>query len=116
MIDTRVQAWFKCVIHKHNFDIINQSGVFELPKRTIRCNVKIYDNFKPNNLRDVISFHQDRSSIDMILNELKLLTSPCWNEKYQPLYIDLTKEKYTRRYRLGLNSIFIPDSSPFREF
>ena len=51
--------------------------------------------------------------MDMTLDEFKLLTSTCWNEKYQPLTIDMTKDKYTGRYRLGLNSIFVPNSSPF---
>ena len=50
----------------------------------------------------------------MTLNEFKYLTSTCWNEKYQPPNYDLTKYKYTGRYRLGLNSIFVPDSSPFQ--
>ena len=49
----------------------------------------------------------------MTLNEFKLLTSSRWNEKYQPLTIDLTKDKYTGRYRLGLNSVFVPNFSPF---
>ena len=49
----------------------------------------------------------------MSLNEFKLLTSTCWSENYQPLTNDMTKNKYTGRYRLGLNSIFVPDSSPF---
>ena len=51
--------------------------------------------------------------MDMTLNEFKLLTSTCWNENYQPLTIDMTKTAYDGRYRLGLKSIFILDSSPF---
>ena len=51
--------------------------------------------------------------MDMTLNEFILLTSTCWNKNYQLLTIDMTKDKYTRRYRLGLTSIFIPNSSPF---
>ena len=51
--------------------------------------------------------------MDMTLNEFKLLTSTCWNEKYTPSTIDMTIDKYTGRYRLGLNSIFVPKSSPF---
>ena len=50
--------------------------------------------------------------MDMTLDESKYLTRTCWNEKYQPLTIDMTKNKYTDRYRLGLNSKLIPDSSP----
>ena len=51
--------------------------------------------------------------MDMNLNEFKLLTSICWNEKYNPLTIDMTKDKYSGRYRLGLKSIFVPDTTPF---
>ena len=50
--------------------------------------------------------------MDMTLNEFIYLTSICWYEKYQPLTIDMTKDRYQGRYRLGLNSKFIPDSSP----
>ena len=49
----------------------------------------------------------------MTLDEFKYLTSTCWDEKYQPLTIDMTKEKFCSGYRLGLNSIFVPISSPF---
>ena len=52
--------------------------------------------------------------MDMTLNEFKNLTNICWNEKSQPLTIDMTKDKYTGRYRLGLNSIFVPDTNPLK--
>ena len=51
--------------------------------------------------------------MDMTLDEFKYLTSTCWNEKYQRLTIDMTKDKYQGRYRLGLGSIFVPSSSAF---
>ena len=51
--------------------------------------------------------------MDMTLDEFKYLTSTCWNKRCQPLTIDMTKDKYTGRYRLGINSIIVPDSSPF---
>ena len=51
--------------------------------------------------------------MDMTLNEFNLLTSSCWNEKNQPLTIDMTKDKLFGRYRLVLNSIFVPDTSLF---
>ena len=59
------------------------------------------------------NLYQDKNSMDMTLNEFNNLFNSCWNEKYQPLTIDMTKDRYQGRYRLGLNSIFIPDSSPF---
>ena len=52
----------------------------------------------------------------MTLNDLISLKSTCWNEKYQPLTIDMTKDKNTGRYRLGLNSIIVPDSSVFKSY
>ena len=51
--------------------------------------------------------------MDMTLDEVKYLTSFCWDKNYQPLTIGMTKDKYTGRYRLGINSIFVPKSSPF---
>ena len=50
--------------------------------------------------------------MDKTLNENKLLTFTCWNQKYQPLTIDTTKDKFTGRYRLGLTSIFVSDTNP----
>ena len=34
-------------------------------------------------------------------------------KKHQPAPFDMTKDKYTGRYRLGLHNLFAPDSSPF---
>ena len=113
MNDPRVQAMFKRSRHNNlSIFIINQD-YYELPKRTIRANCNIYHIFRPNNFRDELNTYQDKSSMDMTLIEFKLLTSICWNEKYQPLFIDMTKDKFCGRYRLGLTSIFVPNSSPF---
>ena len=62
---------------------------------------------------DVRNIYQEKASMDMTLDEFKYLTSTCWNEKYQPLTIDMTKDKNQVRYRLGINSILVPNSSPF---
>ena len=102
-------------ISRHNLlSIFNISrDYYELPKRAIRANGIIYHVFKPNNFLELRNTYQDKASMDMTLSEFKLLTSACWNEKYQLFTIDMTKDKYRGRYRLGLNSIFVPDSSPF---
>ena len=70
-------------------------------------------SIKPNNFLDVPNIYQDEASMDMILDEFKCLTSTCWDKQYQPLTIDMTKDKYTGRYRLGPNSLLVPNSSPF---
>ena len=111
--DPRVQAMFKRSRHNNLFLFIISQDYYELPKRTIRANGNIYHIFKPNNFRDVENLYQDKASMNMNLNEFEYLTSTCWNEKYQPLTIDMTKDKYQGRYRFGLNSKFLPDGSPF---
>ena len=116
MDDPRVQAMFKRSRHNNLSIFIISQDYYELSKKTIRCNGNIYHIFRPKNFRDVLNLYQDKASMDMTLLELKYLTSTCWNKNYQPLTIDMTKDKYTGRYRLGLNSIFVPDSSPFWKF
>ena len=113
MDDPRVQATFKRSRQKKLSVFIISQDYYELPKRTIRANGNIYHMFEPNNFRHVQNLYQDKASMDMNLNEFKYLTSTCWNEKYQPLTIDMTKDRYKDRYRSGLNSIFVPNSSPF---
>ena len=111
--DPRSQAMFKRSRHNNLSIFIISQDYYELGKKTTRCNGNIFHIFQPNSFRNVINLYQDNSSIDMTLNEFKLLTSTCWNEKYHPLTIDMTKDKNQGRYRLVLNSIFVPDSSPF---
>ena len=112
MNDPPVQAIFKRSRHNNSSIFIISQDYYELPKKTIRANGNIYHIFKPNNFLDVRNIYQDKASLDMTLNEIKYLTSTCWNDKYQPLINDMTKDKYHGRYRLGLNSIFVPNSSP----
>ena len=114
MNDPRVQAMFKPSRHNDLSIFIISQDYYELPKRTIRANGNnIYHMFKPNKFTDVINLYQDKISMDMTLNEFKLMTSTCWNEKYQPLTIDMTKDKFFGRYRFSLNSILVPSTSPF---
>ena len=113
MNDPRVQAMFERSRHNDLSIFIISQDYYELPKKTIRANGNIYHIFKPNNLLDVPNVYQDKASMDITLDEFKYFTITCWNKNYQPLTIDMTKDKYQGRYRLGLNIIFIPDSSPF---
>ena len=113
MDDPRVQAMFKRSRHNNLSIFIISQDYYELSKKTIRCNGNIFHIFKPNNCLDVRNLYQDKASMDMTLNEFKLLTSICWNENYRPLTIDMTKDKYQGRYRLGLHSIFIPNTTTF---
>ena len=111
----KTQAMPKRSLHnKLSVFIISQDyDYYELPNRTIRPIGNIYHIFKPNNFRDVQKQYQDKASTDTTLNEFNCLTSTCWKKNYQSLTIDMTKDKFTGRYRSGLNNIFVPDSSLF---
>ena len=109
----KIQAMFKRGRHNNLSIFIISQDYYELPKKTIRANGNIFHLFKTNNYLDVRNIYQDKATMDMTLDEFKSLISICWNEKYHPLTIDMTKDKYTGRYRLGLNSIIVPNTSPF---
>ena len=94
MIDPRVQAINKRSGHNNLSILIISQDYYELPKKTIRAYGNINHIFKTSNFGDVLTNYQDKGSLDMTLNEVKLLPSICWNEKYQPLTIDMTKDKY----------------------
>ena len=113
MENPHLQAMFKRSRHNNKSIFVISQDYYELSKRTIRCNGKNYHIFKPNSFREVQNLYQDKASMDMNLNGFKHLTSTCWNEKYQPLTIDMTKDKYRGRYRLGLTSIYVPNSNRF---
>ena len=113
MSDPRVQAMFKSSRHNNLSIFIISQDYYELPKIKIRANGNIHHISKPNNFLDVRIIYQDKASMDMTLDDFKYLTSTCWNQTYQPLSIDMTQDKYTGRYRLGLACIFVPNSSQF---
>ena len=50
---------------------------YELPNESIRANGHIYYVFKTNNFRDVQKLYQVKTSMDMTLNEYKLVTFTC---------------------------------------
>ena len=109
----KLQAMFKRGRHNDLSIFIISQDCYELPKRTIRTNGNIYHIFKPNIFRDIQNLYQGKASKDMTLSEFKYLTSTRWNEKYRPFTIDMSKDMFCGRYRLGLKSIFVSDSSLF---
>ena len=95
MNDHRVQAMLKRSRQNNSSISIFGQAYYELPKGTIRSNGNIYYTFEPNNYSDDQILYQDKASMDMTLVDFKYLTSTCWDEGYQPLTIDMTKDEYT---------------------
>ena len=66
MNDPRVQAIIKRSRHNNLSIVLISQNYYELPKRTIRANAKVYHIFKPNNYRDVQNLYLDEASRDMM--------------------------------------------------
>ena len=114
--DPRLQAMFKWSRHNNLSLFIISQEYYEFPKRTIRANGNIYHKFTPNNFRGVQNLYHGKASMDMTLDEFKILKSTRWCEKFYPLTIEMTKDKYIGRFRLGLNSLFLLKTNHFIHF
>ena len=104
---------FKRSRHNNLSNFTNSQDYYELSTKMIRDNGNVYHLFKPNNFLEARNIYQDKVSMDLTKGEFKHLTSICWNKKFQPLTIDMRKDCFQCRYRLGLNSKFIPNTFPF---
>ena len=71
MNDPRVQEMFERSRHNNLSIFIISQNYYELPKKTIRTNGDIYHIFEPNDFLDVRNKYQDKTSMDMTLNEFK---------------------------------------------
>ena len=95
---------------------ISQS-YFGLPRQSIRNNSDRLILFKQT-LRDVQSMYYDIGAYDMKYDEFKEMCHKAWDERYNYLCIDMTKNKTEGRYRIFNESktIYIdciPESEPF---
>ena len=77
---------------------ISQS-YFGLPRQSIRNNSDRLILFKQT-LRDVQSMYYDIGAYDMIYDEFKEMCHKAWNEKYNLLCIDITKNKNEGKNRI----------------
>ena len=95
---------------------ISQS-YFGLPRQSIRNNSDRLILFKQT-LRDVQSMYYDIGAYDMNYDEFKQMCHKAWDEKYNYLCIDMTKNKNEGKNRIFNESKttyidFIPESEPF---
>ena len=104
-----------------NLDVyyISQS-YFALPRQSIRNNSDRLILFKQT-LRDVQSMYYDIGAYDMNYDEFKLMCHKAWDEKYNYLCIDVTRNKNEGKYRIFNESKTtyidcIPESEPFESF
>ena len=79
--DPWVQAMFKRSRRNETSFFIISLEYYELLKRPHRNKWNIYQIFKPNNTKDVPNLYQDKVSIDMALNDIKLYLLPIGNKK-----------------------------------
>ena len=77
---------------------ISQS-YFGLPRQSIRNNSDRLILFKQT-LRDVHSMYYDIGAYDMKYEEFKEMCHKAWDEKYNYLCIDMTRNKNEGKYRI----------------
>ena len=95
---------------------ISQS-YFDLPRQSIRNNSDRLILFKQT-LRDVQSMYYDIGAYDMKYDELKEMCHKAWDERYNYLCINMTKNKNDGKYRIfneSKNTYIdcIPETNPF---
>ena len=81
---------------------ISQS-YFALPRQSIRNNSDILILFKQT-LRDVQSMYYDTGAYDMKDDEFKEMCHKAWDERFNYLCIDMTKNKNEGKYRISNES------------
>ena len=99
-----------------NVYYISQS-YFALPRQSIRNNSDRLILFKQT-LRDVQSMYYDIGAYDMKYDEFKEMCHKAWDENYNYLCIDVTKNKNEGKYRIFNESKTkyiecIPETEPF---
>ena len=95
---------------------ISQS-YFALPTQSIRNNSDRLILFKQT-LRDVQSMYYDIAAYDMNYDEFKEMCHKAWDERYNYLCIDMTKNKNDGKYRIFNESKTtyidcVPETEPF---
>ena len=95
---------------------ISQS-YFALPRQSIRNNSDRIILFKQT-LRDVQSMYYDMGAYNMKYDEFKEMCHKAWSERFNYLYIDVTKNRDNGKYRLFNESKTtyidcIPETNPF---
>ena len=114
---SQIDEFFKRGRHE-DLDVyyISQS-YFGLPRQSIRNNSDRLILFKQT-LRDVQGMYYDIGAYDMNYDEFKEMCHKAWNEKYNYLCIDITKNKNDGKYRIFNESKTtyidcVPESEPF---
>lgn len=85
---------------------------FQIPRKTIRGNCNFLIFFKLP-LRDVVNIFNDIAGSDMNIKEFKSLCKFAWAKTFGFLIIDLTKDIYEGKYKIGFHKIFVPKTEPF---
>ena len=80
---------------------------FKLPRQTIRENVNFICLF-PQDLKNLNHIYSDHVSSDMTKDEFRNLCKSAWEKPHSFIVIDLTSKKENGKYRVGLDTFYIP--------
>ena len=72
---------FKRSRHNNLSTLIISQNYYELPKGTIHAIGNTNHIYKANTFKDIQSLCQDKVNTVMPIDDIKFLTSTCWNKK-----------------------------------
>ena len=81
---------------------------FMLPRQTIRENANFICLF-PQDLKNINHIYNDHVSTDMTKEEFRNLCKSAWKQSHGFVVIDLTSKKDMGKYRMELDTFFIPE-------
>ena len=96
---SQIDEFFTRGRHEDLYVYYISQSYFGLPRQSIRNNSDRLILFKQT-LRDVQSMYYDIVAYDMNYDEFKLMCHKAWDEKYNYLCIDMTKNKNEANYRI----------------
>ena len=81
---------------------------FKLPRQTIRENANFICLFRQD-LKNVNHVYNDHVSSDMTKEEFRNVCKLAWEKPYGFVVVDLTSNKDNGKYRIGLDTFYIPN-------
>ena len=108
---SQLSKYFTRGRHNNINTIYISQSYFHLPRKTIRNNSNFLILFKLP-MKDVENIYQDLVSADMIIKEFKTLCQLAWSKPFGYLIIDLTKDRFLGKYRVGVDQFYLPESNP----
>ena len=104
----KAEAYYTRGRHNNCDTFYISQNYFLLPRQTIRENANFIILFQQD-MKNLNHIHADHCANDMTLDEFKIFCTSIWNAVgYNCVAIDLTSTKMNGKYRMNLDTFYIP--------